>query len=41
MTIAGQLDGGDLGRCFEVFKVSAFRLETLRSYAVPRLRTSG
>jgi hypothetical protein len=26
---------GDLGRCFEVFKVSAFRLETLRVYAVP------
>ncbi len=35
MTIPGQLDGGDLGRCFGVFKVSAFRLETLRSYAVP------
>jgi hypothetical protein len=26
---------GDLGRCFDVFKVSAFRLETLRGYAVP------
>jgi hypothetical protein len=25
----------DLGRCFDVFKVSAFRLETLRAYAVP------
>ena len=35
MTGPAQLAGGDLGRCFEVFKVSAFRLETLRAYAVP------
>ena len=27
--------GPDLGRCFEVFTVSAFRLETLRAYAAP------
>ncbi|HEY2129598.1 MAG TPA: hypothetical protein VGH77_20675 [Streptosporangiaceae bacterium] len=27
--------GSDLGRCFEVFTVSAFRLETLRAYAAP------
>jgi hypothetical protein len=27
--------GSDLGRCFEVFTVSAFRLETLRAYAEP------
>jgi hypothetical protein len=25
----------DLGRCFEAFKMSAFRLETLSTYAVP------
>jgi hypothetical protein len=30
-----RLARGDLDRCFEVFKVSAFRLETLRTYAVP------
>jgi hypothetical protein len=35
MTIPGFLANGDLGRCFEVFKVSAFRLETLPAYAVP------
>ena len=37
MTGRAQLAGGegDLGRCFEVFKASAFRLETLRAYAVP------
>ena len=35
MTIHAPLAAGDLGRFFEVFKVSAFRLETLRSYAVP------
>lgn len=34
--------GGDLGRCFEVFKASAFRLETLRAYAVrPRVSACG
>ena len=27
--------GPGLGRCFEVFTVSAFRLETLRAYAAP------
>ena len=27
--------GPDLGRCFEVFTVSAFRLETLRAYTAP------
>jgi hypothetical protein len=27
--------GDDLGRCFEQFKVSAFRLEALADYAVP------
>jgi hypothetical protein len=35
MTDPASLAGGDLERCFEVFKVSAFRLETLRTYAVP------
>ena len=35
MTGAAQLAGFGLGRCFEVFKVSAFRLETLSTYAVP------
>src|SRR5690242_2888187 len=27
--------GSSLGRCFEVFTVSAFGLETLRAYAAP------
>ena len=35
MTDPARLAGGDLERCFEVFKVSAFRLETLGAYAVP------
>jgi hypothetical protein len=37
MTDRAQLAGGEghLGQCFEVFKASAFRLETLRAYAVP------
>ncbi len=35
MTDPAQLARGDLDRCFEVFTVSAFRLETLRTYAVP------
>jgi hypothetical protein len=35
MTIPAPPAGGDLGQCFEVFKVSAFRLEALRAYAVP------
>ncbi|HMH39353.1 MAG TPA: hypothetical protein VK584_20665 [Streptosporangiaceae bacterium] len=35
MSGPAQLAGFGLGRCFEVFKVSAFRLETLSTYAVP------
>jgi len=35
MTRPAQPAGSDLGRCFEVFMVSAFRLETLRAYAAP------
>ena len=35
MTDPARPAGGDLDRCFEVFKVSAFRLETLGTYAVP------
>jgi hypothetical protein len=35
MTGPAQPAGSDLGRCFEVFTVSAFRLETLRAYAAP------
>jgi uncharacterized protein DUF6879 len=33
MTGPAQPAGSGLGRCFEVFTVSAFRLETLRAYA--------
>jgi len=33
MTGLAQPAGSGLGRCFEVFTVSAFRLETLRAYA--------
>jgi hypothetical protein len=35
--MTGPAPPGEIGldRCFEVFKVSAFRLETLRAYAVP------
>ena len=35
MTGPAGLGGLDLGQCFEVFKTSAFRLETLGIYAVP------
>jgi hypothetical protein len=35
MTDPARLAPGDLDRCFEVFKVSAFGLETLSAYAVP------
>lgn len=35
MTGPAQPAGSDLGRCFEAFMVSAFRLETLRAYAAP------
>jgi hypothetical protein len=35
MTGPAQPAESDLGRCFEVFTVSAFRLETLRAYAAP------
>ena len=35
MTDPAQLAGGGLDRCFEVFTVSAFGLETLRAYAGP------
>ena len=35
MSGPAQLAGFGLGRCFEVFRVSAFRLETLSTYAVP------
>ena len=35
MTDPARPAGGDLDWCFEVFKVSAFRLETLGTYAVP------
>jgi len=35
MTRPAQPAGSDLGRCFEVFTVSAFRLETLRAYTAP------
>ena len=38
MSGPAQLAGFGLGRCFEVFKVSAFRLETLSTYAVPAER---
>ena len=45
MSGPAQLAGLGLGRCFEVFKVRAFRLETLSTYAVPAeeegLRLSG
>jgi hypothetical protein len=35
MSGPAQLAGFGLGGCFEVFKVRAFRLETLSTYAVP------
>ena len=41
MTGPAQLAGFGLGRCFEVFKVSAFRLETLSTYAVPAGKPAG
>jgi hypothetical protein len=35
MTGPAELAEAGLGRCFDLFKVSAFCLETLRAYAVP------
>ena len=35
MTGPARPAGSGLGRCFEAFTVSAFRLETLRAYAAP------
>jgi len=35
MTNLAWLGQADLDRCFDLFQVSAFRLETLRTYAVP------
>jgi hypothetical protein len=35
MTNPARLSQGGLDRCFDLFQVSAFRLETLRSYALP------
>jgi hypothetical protein len=34
MTSSADIAGADLGACFDLFERSAFRLETLRSYAV-------
>ena len=35
MTNLARLGQADLDRCFDLFQVSAFRLETLRTYAAP------
>src|SRR5271170_1995713 len=34
MTSSAAIAGADLGACFDLFERSAFRLETLRAYAV-------